>query len=47
MGFDQNDSRPIIKPGRKATQVNLVMVGAILIFLLFGVGAIIWMAMAD
>ena len=44
MGFDKNDSRPIIQPAKKTTQVNLLMVGTVLIFLLLGAGAIIWMS---
>ena len=43
MGFDQNDSRPVIQPSKKTTKVNFAMVGAILVFLLLGAGAIIWM----
>lgn len=43
MGFDKDDSRPIIQPSKKTTQVNFVMVGAVLVFLLLGAGAIIWM----
>ena len=43
MGFDRNDSRPVLQPSRKTTSVNLAMVGAILVFLLLGPGAIIWM----
>jgi hypothetical protein len=43
MGFDQNDSRPIIKPAKKTTKVNLAMVAAVLIFFGLGVGAICWM----
>jgi hypothetical protein len=46
MGFDKNDSRPIIQPSKKTTQVNLVMVGMVLIFLLLGAGTIIWMSMS-
>jgi hypothetical protein len=43
MGFDQNDAQPIIRPARKTTQVNFMIVSAVLVFLLLGVGAIIWM----
>lgn len=42
MGFDQDVSQPIIRPDRKTTQVNFVIVGAVLVFLLLGAGAIIW-----
>jgi len=41
MGFDQNDSQPIIHPRRRATRVNLWMVLAVLVFLAAG-GALIW-----
>ncbi|MEO6245026.1 MAG: hypothetical protein ABIQ12_06290 [Opitutaceae bacterium] len=43
MGFDKDDTRPIIKPGRKTTKVNLGMVAAVLIFLALGAVAIYWM----
>jgi hypothetical protein len=43
MGFDQNDPRPIIQLAKRTTKVNLVTVAAVLVFLLIGAGAIIWM----
>jgi len=43
MGFDQNDSRPIIKPGKRTTKVNFAIIAAVLIFFVLGAGAICWM----
>jgi uncharacterized protein HemX len=43
MGFDQNETQPLIEPSRKTTKVNLAMVAAVLIFLALGAGAICWM----
>jgi len=43
MGFDQNDSRPVIHPSRKTTKVNLAMAAAVIVFLACGVVAIYWM----
>ena len=43
MGLDQNDSRPIIKPGKRTTKVNFAIIAAVLIFFVLGAGAICWM----
>lgn len=43
MGFDKDDSQPIIQPARKTTKVNLAMIAAVLIFLALGAVAIYWM----
>ena len=43
MGFDQNDSQPIIRLAKKTTKVNMVMVTSVLLFLVFGAVAIYWM----
>jgi hypothetical protein len=32
MGFDKNDSRPIINPAKRTTQVNFSIAIAVLIF---------------
>lgn len=42
MGFDKNDDRPIIKPERKTTKVNILMVVGVLIFFVICGAAIAW-----
>jgi hypothetical protein len=43
MGFDKNDSRPIVEPAKKTTKVNISLIVGVLIFFAFGAAAIIWM----
>ena len=42
LGFDQNDSQPIVQPAEKTAKTNRMLVGAVLGFLLTGAGAIFW-----
>jgi hypothetical protein len=44
MGFDQNDPRPIMRPAKKTTKVNISIVAAVLIFLVVGAGAFVLFA---
>jgi hypothetical protein len=43
MGFDKNDSGPIVEPAKKTTKVNISLVVGVLVFFLIGAVAIIWM----
>jgi hypothetical protein len=42
MGFDRNNSGPIIQPAKRTTKVNIAMALAVLAFFGFGVAAIAW-----
>jgi len=42
MSFDKNDPRPLIKTSRSTTRVNFSIAAAVAVFVLFGIGAIIW-----
>jgi hypothetical protein len=43
MAFDQNDTRPIVKPSRKTTKVNISMAAAVVVFFVLGGMAIAMM----
>jgi hypothetical protein len=43
MGFDQNDSGPLVKPAKKTTKVNISLIVGVLLFFVFGGLAIAWM----
>jgi hypothetical protein len=43
MGFDKNDSRPIVKPAKATTKVNISLIVGVLIFFIIGGAAIAWM----
>lgn len=40
MGFDKDDNRPIIKPARKTTKVNISLAVGVVVFLAIGMAAI-------
>jgi hypothetical protein len=40
MGFDQNDTRPIKKPGKKTTKVNISLAAGVVVFLAIGMTAV-------
>jgi len=42
MAFDKNDPQPLIRPERRTTKVNFSIVAAVAVFVLFGIGAMIW-----
>jgi hypothetical protein len=41
MGFDKNDSTPIIETAKKTTKVNISLAVGVVIFLVVGVVAIV------
>lgn len=41
MGFDKDDTRPLIRPERRTTKVNLWMVAGILLFFV-AAGVLVW-----
>jgi preprotein translocase subunit SecE len=43
MGFDQNETTPIIQPAKKETKINIGMVVAVILFFVLGAIAIAWM----
>jgi hypothetical protein len=36
MGFDKNDSRPIMQPAKKETKINIGMAVAVIVFFIIG-----------
>jgi hypothetical protein len=43
MGFDKDSGEtPVVQPAKKTTQVNFIIVGAVVVFLLFGVVGMLW-----
>lgn len=42
MGFDKNDSRPLVEPAKRTTQVNISIVVGVIVFLVIGAVAIAW-----
>jgi hypothetical protein len=46
MGFKKDDPSPIFKPRKRTTKVNISLVVGVLIFLLLGLGSVIWMKSA-
>jgi len=43
MGFDQQDSRQIIKPAKRTTKVNISIVVGVIVFFAVGAAAIAWL----
>jgi hypothetical protein len=43
MGLDQNEARPVMESGKWMTKVNSGMVAAVVVFLLVGAAAILWL----
>ena len=43
MGFDKNDDQPLVHPRRWGTKVNFAMALGVIIFLILGGFAILWM----
>jgi hypothetical protein len=42
MGFDKKDGGSIIEPAKKTTQVNIFIVLAVVVFILIGCIAMVW-----
>ena len=45
MGFDKDDTRPLLHPERRTTKVNFGMAAAILVFFAVA-GVVIWLVRA-
>jgi hypothetical protein len=46
MGFDKNDSGPIVEPAKRTTKVNIGLVAGVVVFLGIGIAAVCWMRAA-
>jgi hypothetical protein len=44
MGFDKDDSRPIIVPSKRTTKVNFSLAAGVVIFLAIGMAAVAFYA---
>jgi len=42
MAFDKNDSNPLIQPQKRTTKVNFSIAAAVGVFILIGIGLMIW-----
>jgi flagellar basal body-associated protein FliL len=42
MGFDKNDSRPVVQPAKRTTKVNISMIAAVLVFFAIAAVGIVW-----
>lgn len=42
MAFDKNDPTPLIQPQNRTTKVNFSIAAAVAVFVLIGIGAMIW-----
>lgn len=43
MGFDKNDSQPLIRPRRWSSKINFAMAFGVIVFLGIGIVGICWM----
>jgi hypothetical protein len=42
VAFDKNDPSPLVQPEKRTTKVNFSIVAAVVVFVLIGIGGIIW-----